>query len=193
MTRRISTVAIVLAALGLGLALWVIFQKTAPPSSPIQPPTPKKYQTAQASVAKPDSRTLPAESPAPAPSLSVTLIPALGEIVAELNDPAQPPTHDLEILQNLLGQYRRIFGENPPGGENSEITAAMLGSNPRKLAVLPTDLPALNSRGELRDRWGTPYYFHPVSRIQMGLLSAGPDRQLWTTDDLGTLEPAGGN
>jgi hypothetical protein len=41
----------------------------------------------------------------------------------------------------------------------------------------------------LLDRWGTPYYFHPIARNVLGLRSAGPDGKLWTADDV-VLESA---
>jgi hypothetical protein len=33
------------------------------------------------------------------------------------------------------------------------------------------------------DRWGTPYFFHQVSKTEMEIRSAGPDRRMWTGDD----------
>jgi hypothetical protein len=42
----------------------------------------------------------------------------------------------------------------------------------------------MNDRGELIDDWQTPYFFHQVSGRQMEIYSAGPDRQMWTPDDL---------
>jgi hypothetical protein len=41
----------------------------------------------------------------------------------------------------------------------------------------------LNDKGELVDRWGTPYFFHQLSRDHMEIRSAGPDKVMWTQDD----------
>jgi hypothetical protein len=41
----------------------------------------------------------------------------------------------------------------------------------------------VNAAGELTDRWGTPFFFHQVSKAQMEVRSAGPDRRMWTADD----------
>ena len=38
--------------------------------------------------------------------------------------------------------------------------------------------------GELVDAWGTPYFFHQISGSEMEIHSAGPDKIMWTSDDL---------
>ncbi|MES2570919.1 MAG: hypothetical protein V4710_12805, partial [Verrucomicrobiota bacterium] len=58
------------------------------------------------------------------------------------------------------------------------------GRNPRNLAIIPAELRAVNPAGQLLDRWGTPYFFHPVSSSLLEVRSAGPDRRFWTADDL---------
>ena len=42
----------------------------------------------------------------------------------------------------------------------------------------------VNARGELVDNWGTPFFFHSLSRTEMEIRSAGPDHKMWTGDDL---------
>jgi hypothetical protein len=42
----------------------------------------------------------------------------------------------------------------------------------------------INARGELIDRFGTPYDFHPVSSELLEIRSAGPDKILETADDV---------
>jgi hypothetical protein len=101
-----------------------------------------------------------------------------------LNAPDSDIHHDLLIVQDILIAWRTNFphGGNPVG-ENDEITAALTGKNPLKLALIPKDNPAINDRGELCDRWGTPFHFHQISGTQMELRSAGPDRKFGTADD----------
>jgi hypothetical protein len=70
-----------------------------------------------------------------------------------------------------------------PVGENSEITAALTGRNRLSYAFILPGSPAINSKGELCDRWGTPFFFHQLSGERMEIRSAGPDRKLWTPDD----------
>ena len=42
----------------------------------------------------------------------------------------------------------------------------------------------VNADGELVDPWGTPYFFHQLSGTEMEIHSAGPDKKMWTDDDL---------
>jgi len=94
------------------------------------------------------------------------------------------PLDDLLIVQSLVDAYRRVEGANPSGGLNFEIVARLTGSNERKVAFISPAHPDLNDEGELVDRWGTPYWFHPVTREKMEIVSAGPDRSLFTDDDV---------
>jgi hypothetical protein len=94
------------------------------------------------------------------------------------------PAHDLEIIRELLASYRYFFKANPVGSENAEITAQLLGQNKLRLRLLDPATTPLDSSGALVDRWGVPYFFHPLTAQVMGLRSAGPDQNLWTADDL---------
>ena len=42
----------------------------------------------------------------------------------------------------------------------------------------------VNENGEMVDPWGTPYFFHQLSGHEMEIHSAGPDKIMWTFDDL---------
>ncbi len=91
---------------------------------------------------------------------------------------------DLGSLEQVFELYRFVFKANPVGSENEEIMAQLLGSNAKKLVFFPRNHPSLNADGALLDRWGTPYYFHPLSAQLMDMRTAGPDGNLWTKDDL---------
>ena len=101
----------------------------------------------------------------------------------ELNSPLGDIHQDLRILNEIFTTYRSSTHQENPVGENVEITAALTGRNSLEFAFIPKDCPAINSRGELCDRWGTPYFFHQLSGTEMQIRSAGPDRKLWTSDD----------
>ncbi len=102
----------------------------------------------------------------------------------QLNAPGGDIRADLKILNELFETWQSNFprGGNPVG-ENAEITAALSGANPLRFAFLPRGHRAVNARGELCDRWGTPFRFHQVSGQQMEIRSAGPDRKFLTDDD----------
>jgi hypothetical protein len=101
------------------------------------------------------------------------------EEAAPLPDPAQ----QLDALRTVFRNYGQRFRGNPVGN-NAEITAALKGDNPKGVNFLHPDLGELNARGELIDRWGTPYFFHQLSGYAMEIHSAGPDRRMGTADDL---------
>ena len=96
---------------------------------------------------------------------------------------------DLRLVSDLIEAFRTNFPhDGNPVGENAEITAALTGKNKLGLVLIPPEHPAINSRGELCDRWGSPFFFHQLSGTQMEIRSAGPDKKLWTNDDV-TLTP----
>ena len=129
--------------------------------------------------------------PAEITASGLAILPGTRDLMSDLHKPENPASQDLELLEEVFSKYRQVFGQNPPGGTNAEITASLTGKNTKALAIVPPDFPAVNPDGELIDRWGTPYFFHPVSRRVMEVLSAGPDGLLWTGDDIGSIVPAG--
>jgi hypothetical protein len=105
------------------------------------------------------------------------------ELADGLNSPTGDVHADLRLVNEIFVAYRGALHSGNPVGENAEITAALKGRNRIGFAFIPPDCPALNARGELCDRWGTPYFFHQLSGEKMEIRSAGPDRVLWTADD----------
>lgn len=118
----------------------------------------------------------------PAPeALATTRRPPLADT---LGAPATKPEQEAQVVLDLLMAYRRVVGEFPVGEDNRQIVRALLGANAKHLPVLPRDHPRLNGAGELVDAWGRPFFFHLLSREQVEVRSAGPDREFYTTDDL---------
>jgi hypothetical protein len=107
------------------------------------------------------------------------------EGLQDLDAPNSDVTADLRIVQAVLEAFRTSFpAEGNPTGSNTEITAALAGANRLRLVLSPRGHPAINPDGELCDRWGTPYFFHSESRRRTTVRSAGPDRRMWTADDI---------
>lgn len=106
-----------------------------------------------------------------------------------LGPPARPAENDptaaadLDKISLMIRDYRTIAGENPVG-TNAEIMKAMMGDNPRGAKIGPPEGMSVNGEGELLDSWGTPIFFHQLSRDLMEIHSAGPDRRIGTEDDL---------
>jgi hypothetical protein len=120
--------------------------------------------------------------PVPEPSRKTVMLP-VAETAASLNSPETTPEEDIATLDLLISQFRKHQGGNPVG-ENDEITAALLGKNPKSLGYLSENVAYIDSGGRLIDRWGTPYFFHALSGDRMEIISAGPDLRHHTADDL---------
>ena len=109
--------------------------------------------------------------------------PERSRLADDLNLATGDIHRDLRALNEIFIAYRTALRTGNPVGENGEITAALVGRNKLGYAFVPADSPAINARGELCDRWGSPFFFHQLSGERMEIRSAGPDRKLWTGDD----------
>jgi hypothetical protein len=94
------------------------------------------------------------------------------------------PATVLGNMRVAIRQYGSRFSGNPVG-TNPEITKALNGDNPKQVMFIGEESGLrINGRGELVDYWGTPFFFHQLSGTEMEIRSAGPDRVMWTSDDL---------
>ena len=123
------------------------------------------------------TRTAPAAS-----AVAVTVPPTPPSTVA-VGTPDAATSIAVDQVRLMLRDYRTLMGENPVG-TNAEIMKALLGDNPRQATLGPPEGQTLNDRGELVDRWGTPLFFHQLSRNVMEIRSAGADRTMGTADDI---------
>jgi hypothetical protein len=108
-----------------------------------------------------------------------------GELITDSSPPVDlPPETVLQNIGRAVHQFGEMFGGNPVGG-NSEITSQLSGDNPKHINFLsPQPGAHIDGKGELVDVWGTPYFFHQISGSEMEIHSAGPDKTMWTADDL---------
>lgn len=113
-------------------------------------------------------------------------------------DPARPPAawerllaadgspaEDLAALGDLVAGYLHAGpGETRRAiGFNEDLAPALTDAAALGEAALPADHPAIRA-GRLIDRWGTPWQVHPLAADKIELRSAGPDRRLYTADDV---------
>ena len=195
--------AAALLVLIAGVALFWFFTGAQPDKTIVVPAAPVTETQAVARAARATAAT-PAQSQTGRPNASVA---SLGSNALETPPtsrtasyhPQPPPAVEptpassslpgetvLENMRTSLRLYASMFGENPVGN-NAEITKALQGENPRHANFLKSeDGNRVNSNGELVDVWGTPYFFHQLSAKEMEIRSAGPDRKMWTDDDLVT-------
>ena len=172
--RRLAPFALVTLA---ALLLWLFLPR--PESATVTPghPTAATAMPTVAPSAKPEAREL---RPTPLPPEALKTI----SLAADLNAPGGNITADLQMLNNVMTDWRRDYPEaGNPVGENAEITAVLAGDNPLRLSFIARNHRAINSDGELCDRWGTPFRFHALSGRRMELRSAGPDQKFGTEDD----------
>lgn len=120
----------------------------------------------------------------PAQTQSVVKTTAAALSAPDPDPSGLPPETVLENVRSAFRNYAARFGGNPVG-TNPEITAALNGGNSGQVQFVNTDDGLrVNEDGELIDSWGTPYFFHQLSGTEMEIHSAGPDRRMWTADDL---------
>lgn len=92
---------------------------------------------------------------------------------------------DRAALQDIVSNYLQSapHSTRPPLGTNEEITRALMDRDALGESAIPASHPAIVS-GQLVDRWGSPWFFHQMSADVIEVRSAGPDRRLFTGDDL---------
>ena len=163
--KKRSLFSFVAVAIVLALGAWILLRQENPAPYPVTP--------------GPDEAPA-ADEPAALPA--IVTHPIAPELSATLNRPDGNPADELDDVAQLLYIYRQGFGGNPVG-QNEDVVAALLGENEKRTAYLPSDSSAI-VWGKLVDRWGSPYWFHPVSGREMEIRSAGPDRELFTGDDI---------
>jgi hypothetical protein len=185
------------ALIGIGVVCFFLFKPSRPatgnlPVSTTPSTNPAKYPAS--SVSPTTTTTPPVSMPAPAensptnPSANlVAVAPGIANSPANTMEiPSLPPLTVLDNARVAIHNYHAAFGENPVGN-NAEITAALIGKNPKQVNFIREDAGLrVNDRAELVDAYGTPFFFHQLSANLMEIRSAGQDRQLWTFDDIVT-------
>lgn len=170
----LSAIAI---AVAIGLELWAYRRGATRLSGANNSGAIPQSQLADSSAAP---RAAPSASQTSTPFAQRSFPPS--PTVTPFAPPDEAALIEADKVNLMVRDYRTITGENPVG-TNAEIMAAVMGGNPRQAQLGPPDGMALNEKGELIDRWGTPYFFHQLSRDHMEIRSAGADRVMWTDDD----------
>lgn len=97
-----------------------------------------------------------------------------------------PPQNDLTLMSRLMENALLLLksAANRPLSANEDWADFFRGRNAAQEMFLPANHAALNTNGQLVDRWSTPLFFHALGGGRYEIRSAGPDRKLWTADDL---------
>jgi len=176
MTKRTWICTFTLLTVALVGLIWWNLRPGSPLSLPPAATSPRTPPAEIRTAAGNPIRT-PAERIAATP-------PGVLHYADQLNAPGNSPAADGMLLISLLELYRGLTKGTDPVGDNEEITAVLTGENRLGYAFINPASPALNTQGQLCDRWGTPYFFHQISGTQMQIRSGGPDKKLWTADDI---------
>jgi len=113
--------------------------------------------------------------------------PLLGEtILRDYGNPNLPPENDLTLMSRLLANSLLLLKSagNRPLSANEDWAVLLRGRNAAHERFLPDHHRAMSVDGKLVDRWGTPLFFHALGAGRFEIRSGGPDRKLWTADDL---------
>lgn len=179
--RTIAFAFIILVLVGGGLVWFVMRDDPSlvhlpKPSRPQRatPPAPQK--------ASPPAVAATPAPPEPPPRDRRAIDPEIQKLADRLTDHTQTPLNDLEIVNEFFDMYRKTFSQLPVGS-NEDLTAVLTGRNPLEGVLFPADSPMI-VKGQIVDRWGSPYWMHPNSGWHMEIRSAGPDRSLFTSDDV---------
>jgi hypothetical protein len=183
--------AIILICLVAGVAWY--FTRRPEKSGNVPATTPQQEASTEAVVPRPATPTAPSaadssgaspSTPADTTSSASALAKPPGRASAASDSSGLPPAAVLENMRTAIRLYGSMFDGNPVG-TNLEITRALDGDNPKQARFLkPEAGMRTNPQGELIDPWGTPYFFHQLSGHEMEIRSAGPDKIMWTSDDL---------
>ena len=183
------------------LVAWLVFRSHFSPSTE-KSPAPSIADRSQATPtqveASPPSEATAAVTPLASPlpgavaALAQGSLPASSVVsaaqalpVSAAADTARSDAASINAIKvrRMITDYHTLNGENPVG-TNAEIMASVMGRNSRQAVLGPPEGMGLNSKGELVDDWGTPYFFHQLSRDVMEIHSAGPDKIMGTADDI---------
>jgi len=152
--------------------------------------TPHNSRPAAAPAGKQEATTAANDQSNPGASPAVTTPSAPAKPLPYIVGSADAPPTNIEpqiVLENMrraIINYGSTFSGNPVGN-NSEIAAALNGENPKQIKFIdPEKGLRINGKGELVDSWGTPFFFHQLSATDTEVRSAGPDKIMWTADDL---------
>jgi hypothetical protein len=97
-----------------------------------------------------------------------------------------PPQNDLTLMSHLMGNALLLLksAANRPLSANEDWADFLKGQNSAHERFLSDNHTVLNQKGQLIDRWGTPLFFHALGNGRYEIRSAGPDKTMWTSDDI---------
>lgn len=108
------------------------------------------------------------------------------EILSGYALPGTRPQEDLSMVAHALSNLLLLIKGDAPFmmGANEEFAAALRGKTAFGYGSCQISIPALMPLSQLVDCWRSPLFFHVINHSRLDIRNAGPDRQMWTEDDL---------
>jgi hypothetical protein len=186
MRSKLAILAVVIAGVVIAVLFYLRPEKALNQSGGVMPGVSQSTNTPSATIPAPPPSPIATQTPsAPVYATTQTAAPIKqARTVYPLQFTNIPPDRVMDNMRIVFHQYASMFGGNPVG-TNPEITAALGGKNPKQVNFINQEAGMrIDGDGELIDPWGTPFFFHQLSGTVMEIHSAGPDRVMWSDDDL---------
>ncbi len=108
------------------------------------------------------------------------------ELLQNYTTAQQTPAQDVNCVNDLIVALNNSVKDIDTRflATNEDITKQLLGENKFKEKIISPNPKLINATGQMIDRWGTPYLFHPLTQKRIAIRSAGPDKEMFTKDDL---------
>lgn len=178
LTMKIITAKLSFALLVIVVAYWIY--RTTRPESLIAP---EEIAPAPADVIPPGIMVTESASGGSNQSTSSFSGDILLQGYASASsNPQQDIAQLSRVLSNFLLTHKNA--SDRPLSANEEWSATLLGKRPSSPAWLSENAPLFDEKKRLIDRWQSPLHFHAIGRQQWEVRSPGPDKILFTNDDL---------
>lgn len=165
-----------LALLGATVILFITTRPSAPPTPEATAPTPADIIPPGITV----TETATGGSGTPSPDTPGDSL--MRGYAAPGGDARQDLVQLSRVLSNFLLTHKQATDR--PLSANGEWSAALLGKRPGTQPWFSDTSPLFDAQKRLIDRWQSPLHFHALGRNQWEIRSPGPDKTLFTPDDL---------
>src|SRR5262245_3682267 len=159
--KRTGFIALTLLGIAVVVCLNIWFRQPLPKSVSVSDSSASKSAGSGVPAEVKVTETFPATG-APTTNQSIRLV---GEVILrDYGNPNLPPQNDLTLMSRLMDNSLLLLksAANRPLSANEDWADLFAGKNAAHERFLPDKHPALNSRGQLVDRWGTPLFVHAL-------------------------------
>ena len=126
------------------------------------------------------------ESASPPPPPPAMFAGSGDQFLTGYGSPNLSPENDIKVLSETITAFLSIRKNavERPLSANGEWSTALRGLRSGDKPWISKKSPVFDTQHHLVDRWSTPLHFHALGGKRWEIRSAGPDRKLWTRDDI---------